>query len=224
MSQDFKITLKRTKLSARYRYIIFPFTSGEFQNALARTNLDYIIAPPPQVPPPPLGAILDWAGSVAKKGNIMLEFDSLPQIIRTQGSDPIETVNVFSEVLDIVITSLEPTIDEYAHFYEFISNYSIEIGKNPLEILGKIKPEGGLNEKIKDIIQEPVSAFSFHVCSPSEKIENSNWFDLNIRPTTRRSDKTFDVVTVYRNKDKSKVEKFVSNYDDNIRRVFNELK
>jgi len=223
MSQEFKIITRRNKLSARFKYIIFPFVTGELLNALARTSLGYILAPPPKIPPTPIGLSLDWSGIIGKKGNVALEFDSISQIIGVEGSDSAESMSVFSEILDIVKASIEPTIDDYANFYELISNYSIETGEKPLERLGKIKPEGKLDEKIKDIIQEPVSAYSFHICSSDKKIQNTDWFDINIRPTTRRSEKTFDVMTVYRSKDKSKVEKFTSNYDDNIRKIFDEL-
>lgn len=223
MTQEFKIISKRNKLSVRYRFVIFPFYTGEFLNALSRTNMGYTLAPPPKTPPTPVGATLDWSGLVAKKGNVMLEFDSLTQIIGTEGSDTTEPMNVFSEVLDIVKASIEPTMDDYAHFYEFISNYSIDIGTAPLEMLGKIKPEGGLYDRLKDIIQEPVSTYSLHVHSSDKKVESSDWFDMNIQPVTQKWNKTVDVMTIYRNKYKAKVEKFVSNYDDNLKKIFDEL-
>jgi len=223
MSQEFKITAKRNKLSVRFEYIIFPFVTGELLNALARTNLGFVLAPPPKTLLTPMGASLDWSGVVGKKGNIGVEFDSLTQIIGVEGSDTTELTNVFSEVLDIVKASLESTIDDYALFYELISNYSIETDESPLERLGKIKPEGNLHEKIKDIIQEPVSTYNFHICSSDKKIQSTEWSDIRIQPATRRSERTFDVMTVYRSKDKSKVEKFTSNYDDNLRKIFDEL-
>lgn len=222
MSQEFKITSKRNKLTVRYHYIIFPFVTGELLKALAITNLGYVLAPPPRAPPTPLGASLDWSGIIGKKGNVSLEFDSVSQIIAVEGSDPTESMNVFSEVLDVVKASISSTLDDNADFYELISNFAIETGESPLEILAKTSQEG-LNEKITNIIQEPVSTFSFHVCTSNKKIESTDWFDINIRPASRRSNKTFDVMTIYRNKDKAKVEKFVSNYDDYIRKIFDEL-
>ncbi|MCH8915847.1 MAG: hypothetical protein IIA82_08415 [Thaumarchaeota archaeon] len=223
MSQEFKITAKRNRLSVRYRYVIFPFVTGDLQNALARTKMDYVLIPPPKTGPTPIGVSLDWNGIIGKKGNVAIQFDSLPQVIGVDGSDLNESINVFLEILDIVKTSIEPTIDENAIFYELLSNYAIETGENPMERLGKIKPEGNLNEKIKNIIQEPVLNYGFHIYSSDKKIQSSDWFDINIQPAARSSEKTFDVMTVYRNKDKSKVEKFVSNHDDYIRKIFDEL-
>lgn len=222
MDQEFKITTKRNKLTVRYRYIIFPFFAGDFLGSLVKMNMGYVVAPPPKTPPVPLGQTLDWAGIVAKKGNILLEFDSSAQIIGTEGSDPIESVNVFSEVIDIVKTTLAPDIDKYAHFYELISNYSIETDEKPLELLGKID-FSGLNKKITEIIQEPVSTYGYHFCSSNKDIENTDWFDVNIQPTTRRWGKTFDVLTVYRSKDKSKLDTFTTKYDEYIKQIFGEL-
>lgn len=223
MTQEFRIISKRNKLSVRYRFVLFPFYTGELLNALSRSNMGYTLAPPPKTPPTPVGATLDWSGLVAKKGNVMLEFDSISQVIATEGNDTTESMNVFSEVLDIVKASIEPTMDDYAHFYELISNYSIDIGKEPLEMLGKLNPEGGLYDKLKDILQEPVSTYSLHIYSSDKKVESPDWFDMNIQPVTRKWNKSVDVMTVCRNKDKAKVEKFVSNYDDNLKKIFDEL-
>jgi len=223
MSQEFKITVKRNKLTVRFEYIIFPFVTGELQNALAKAKMDYVLIPAPKALPSPMGADLDWTGIIGKKGNVSILFDSVSQIIGVDGSDTTEVANVFLEILDIVKASVESTIDENATFYESYSSYSIETGESPLEKLGKIIPEGGLNEKIKNIIQEPVSNYGFHVYSTDKKIQSSDWFDISIQPATRRSEKTFVVTTVYRNKDKSKVEKFVSNHDDYLRKIFGEL-
>lgn len=223
MIQEFKITSKRNKLTARFGYIIFPFGTGELINSIARTNLGYVLAPPPKLPPPPLGGSFDWSGVVGKKGNVVIEFDSVSQVIGVDGRDISELINVFSEVLDIVKVSIEPGLENQAIFYELVSNYSVETGENPLERLGKIKPEGGLNEKINNIIQEPVLTYNFHIYGEDKKIQSTEWFDINIQPITLKSTKTFDVMTVYRSKDRSKVEKFVSNYEDYLRKIFDEL-
>lgn len=224
MSQEFRIITKRSRLSTRLKYLIFPFVTGEFQNALERTGAEYFSVPIPRSPgPPPIGAALDWNGIIAKKGNTTIDFDSVAQVIGVEGDDTTELISVFSEVLDIVKAAIEPTIDENTVFYEFHSNYNIETGESPLERLGKIHPENNLNEKIKDIIQEPVSMYNFHIYGSNNKIQSSDWFDINIRPTTKKSEKVFDIMTVHRSKDKSKVDKFVSNYDDTLRKIFDEL-
>jgi len=223
LPQDFKIISRRNRISARYQYVIFPFFTGELLETLTKTNMDYVVSPPPKTPPVPLGQSLDWSGRVAKKGNVFLDFDSISQLIGVEGKEPIESVNVFSEVLDVVKASLEPKLDDHAHYYELISSYSIETGENPLEILGKINPQGELHEKVKEIIKEPVSTYGFHICTSTKKVEDADWFDIHIQPTTRRWNKTFDVMTIYRSKDKSKVDKFTNNYDDYIRKIFDEL-
>jgi len=220
--QEFKITAKRNKLSVRYGYIIFPFFTGELLETLTKTKMDYVVSPPPKTPPVPMGQSIDWSGRVAKKGNVFLDFDSISQLIGVEGNEPIESVNVFFEVLDIVKASLEPKLDDHAQFYELISSYSIETGESPLERLGKIN-QSGLCEKVKEIIKEPVSTYGFHICTSTKKIEDADWFDIHIQPTTRRWNTTFDVMTVYRSKDKSKVDKFTKNYDDYIRKIFDEL-
>ena len=223
MPQEFKIITKRNRLTVRFNYVIFPIVTGEIQNALAETSTGYALIPPPKTSPTPVGTSLDWNGPIARKENVIIDFDSLTQVIGVDGKDATESLNVFSEVLDIIKASIDSTIDDHAHFYELISNYSIETGEDPLERLEKIKLGGELYGKIKEIIQEPVSTYNFHICSPEKRIQSTDWFDINIRPATRRSTKAFDVMTVYRSKDKSKVDKFTNNYDDYIRKIFDEL-
>ncbi len=219
MSHNFKITLKRNKLTARHQYIIFPFTTGEYLSALSKTNLDYVLSPPPKTPLAPIGSVLDWSGTVGKKGNVSLVFDSLVQNIGVDGSDPIESLNVFSEILDIIKTSLEPKNDKFVNFYELISNYSVETGQSPLEKLAEINPEGGLYDKIQGIIQEPVSSYSLHVCSSGKKIESTDWFDIKIQPKPRNAEKTFDIMAIYRSKEKSKVDSFVTNIEEYFQKI-----
>ncbi len=223
MSQEFKITAKRNKLSVRYRYIKFPFAAGEFLDTLAKADMGYTVAPPPNAPPPPMGQVLDWSGMIASKGDVSIELDSFMQIMGCRADDITQLTNVFFEVIDILETSLVPNLKEYANFYEFISNYGIETGEAPLERLGRIIPEGKIYEKMKEILQEPILAYNFHIRSADKKIESTDWFNMNIQPTSRNSDRIFDVQTIYRDKDKLKVEKFASNYEDNLRKIFDEL-
>jgi len=222
MSQDFKITSKRNKLSVRYQYIIFPFSTGELLKNLARTNFGYVLAPPPKAVNPPIGATLDWSGIVAKKGNISLYFDSLSQILGVEGATSDECINVFSEVLDIIKTT-EPEIDNHAFFYELISNYTIETGKSPLQTMGKIKPEGKIYDTISEMFQIPIATYSLHLFSLGEKIESTSWFDFKIQPVTTKSAKVYDVMVVYRDKEKSKVDKFFTNLEENVRKTFVEI-
>jgi len=221
LSQEIIFTTSRNKFSVRYKYIIFPFFAGEFLGSLVKTNSGYVVGPPPQGNVP-LGQTMDWAGMMAKKGKNMIFFDSLTQVIEVEGSNIIESNTVFSEVLEILKGTLEPDMTKNAQYYELSSNYSVETGERPLNRLGKIE-FGGLNEKIKEIIHEPVSTYGFHFCSANSEIESTEWFDFNIQPTTRRYDKTFDVMTVYRSNDKLNVDKFASNYDGYLKKIFEAL-
>ena len=224
MSQDFKITSRRNKITVRYQYVIFPFGTEELLNNLARTNSGYVLAPPPKTPVGrPMGATLDWSGTIGKKGNVLLSFDSISQIIGVDGTQIEECVNVFSEVLDIIKTTMEPEFDNHAIFYESVSNFSIETGNNPLQVIGKIKPEGKTYDVLSKIFQESIATYSLHLFSPDKKIESTDWFDFKIQPVTLKSEKVYDVMVVNRNKDKSNVDKFLSNLEESIRNVFVEI-
>lgn len=222
MSQDFKVTSRRNKISVRYQFVIFPFGTEELLNSIAKTNLGYVLSPRPKTPIP-MGATLDWSGTIGKKGNVLLSFDSLTQLIGVDGAQIEECGNVFSEVIDIIKTTMEPEIDNNIFFYESVSNYTIETGKSPLEVLGKIKPEGKTYEVISEILQQPVASYSLHLFSPEKKVQSTEWFDFRILPVTLKSEKVYDVTVVRRSKDKSTVDKFLSNLEEFIRKIFAEI-
>ena len=220
MSQmNFKIIAKRYRYSIRFQYIIFPFTSSELMNALARTNLGYILSPPPKAGIP-IGISLEAGGLIGKKGNTSIFFDSSLQVLAVEGLDYMETINVFSEIIDIIKSTLVPDSDKKVIFYEIISNHNVEIGQSSMKILGKQRFEGGLNESISKILGEEVSNYSIHMCSTSEKIDDPNWFDIQIQPFNRRPDVAFDVITVYRKSEKDMVDKFGKTLEDNLKKIF----
>lgn len=221
MSQKiFKITSKQYRYSVRFRHIIFPFTSSELLSALARTSSGYTLAPPPRVNIP-VGTSIDASGIIAKKGNSIINFDSVLQVLAVEGQDPVEIITVFSEIIDIIKTVLVPELEKNTVFYELIANHTVEIGQSSMKVLGKQRLEGTFNEFVSKTLGEEVSNYSIHISSsPTGKIDDPNWFDMQIQPFNRRPDVAFDVMTVYRKSERSMVDKFGKTLEENLRKIF----
>ncbi len=222
MTEDFKIISKRNSFTARFNYVLFPFTSAELMFSLNQMNLGYQLLPPPPRGNIPIGVKADWGGPIAKKGNTVITVDSLPQILGVEGSSPEEVSDVYSEMEEIVKNTLAKDLDSHLFFYELVLNYSVQSKKSPISLIRKIKPENNLYTKIGTIFGEEIASFSLHLSSTTE-IEDSHWFDLRIQPVTTKSNTTFDIVAVYRDKDKSKVDKFTKNVEDYLEKIILEL-
>lgn len=217
----FKIKSKRYRLSARFQFVIFPFTTGELLNALARVNLGYTLAPPPKTPVP-VGTNLDWSGVIAKKNNVLVDIDSVSQMIGVDSQNPVDAVTIFSEILDIIRVSLVPDLDEHQFFYELISNHVVEIDQNPLELMRK-HGNSDIIDSVSEILEESFSNYSVHLSSVGNTVNSTTWYDLKIQPTTLQSNKSFDVMTVYRKPTKESIDKFAQNIDQKLHSIFDVL-
>lgn len=219
---NFKFTTKRFRISFRLQYIIFPFTAVELMSTIAKSNLGYVLAPPPKGNAP-IGISADWAGIIAKKGTTLIDFDSVTQLIGVDGADSTECTNVISELLDIIHAWLEPELDEKIQFYELIASHSIQTGKNPLESLRNQKFQNEIESSISQIMGYEYSNFSIHLSSPLNKIDDPTWHDIRIQPQSRRPDKEYDVLTVYRKLKLEQVVKFTNSLEENIAATFKKL-
>lgn len=211
------------RLSVRYNYVIFPFATSELLAELTRLNADYSLVPIPRGAKPPIGAKLDWSGQVARKDNVTIDFDSISQTIAAEGKNPSDTARIFTEIDEIIKSNLYLNLEERIRFYEVTLSYSIKTGKNPLKTLGKIKPEGKLYDSLEKILNEPISNYSLHFCKQTKSVESSDWFDLRIHPVAPKSMSVFEVLAVYRNKNRSKVVDFSTNIENIISQIFTEL-
>ena len=192
-------------------------------NALAKSNMGYVLAPPQNMPTAPIGSTFELSGRIAKKNNVVIDFDSLTQVIGVDSQIPSDAINVFSELLDIIKAMLVSNFDEKVLFYELISNHLVDIGQNPLEVLRNHKYEKNLESIFSGILENDISNYSMHFSSPLDTTDDVNWHDIQIQPS-RRADKFFSVVTVYRKSKKQKVDKFVENMEENLRKIFDILK
>ncbi len=222
MNENLKIISKRNKLTARYNYIIFPFTSAELMLNLNQMNLGYQLLPPPRSPNMPIGTKADWNGPIAKKGNAVIDIDSLPQVLGVESPSPEEASDIFDEVQEIIKNTLVKDLDSHTRFYELVSNYSIQLKNSPITTIRKIKPENDLYGRIGTILGEEIASFGMHFSSTTE-IESTHWFDLKIQPLVTKMDSVLEFMIVYRDNDKTKIDKFAKNIEDYISKTLIEL-
>lgn len=219
-TEQLKIFPEDIRLSVRYNYILFPFYTMDLLSSLARTQSGYTLAQPPKSPKPPVGAKLDWAGPIARKDNVIIDFDGLPQIMGAEGKSPNDVVRIFSEVENTLYAlGLK---EENIRFYEAVANYSVETSKNSYEVMSKIKPQGDLFEKLERIFNEQIFSYAIHFRNKGDTVERHDWFDMRIQPSGGKSS-VFDIVTVFRNKEKSKVTSFLSNIEKSMEQIFQNL-
>lgn len=210
------------RLSSRYNYVLFPFTTTDLLRTLSAAS-DYTLAPPPRSQQVPVGTTLDWGGQVARKHDITIDFDSYPQILGAEGTDPNEVVRIFNEVFNLIKSQLSVEFEENARFFEFVASYTLIPSESPLKILAKIKPAENVYKNISAALGNEVSTYSIHVCSPNDTVNTANWFDLRIRPYGPQSKTDLEINFVYRSEKKEKTIAHLSNLENMLSKTLSSL-
>ncbi len=218
-SNDKMLIPTSNRFAVKRNYILYPIDSVDLMNALARSNLGYVIAQTPRVKVP-IGAKFDAVGLIARKGGTGVDFDYVSQIIGVEGLDPREVVATMAEVENIIQNELRINVEENVRFYEASSNYQVETGKNPLKILAQIKPPKEFYDSIGKILGISITTEAIHIAAISDTIESSEWFDMYIRPLPNRSSTVYDVTTIFRRPTREPVAEFLSAIEVTTTKLF----
>lgn len=211
------IVLIDCSVAVKTNFIIFPVDIIELMNLLGESG--YVI---PQKPQTPVGAKLEMSGIVAKWGNVSIDFDSGKQLLGCRGNSISEVLNSFMDIHNKVAKEFSLDLKAMAHYYESISIYRAKTGHNPIETINKTG-RNDIYEEVGSILKMRVSPYSLHLCTPEKSVNSLNWLDMSIKPLSYKSDSTYEIVTVIRNKEASPVMEFVSRLEFYISEILSRL-
>lgn len=206
-------------MSVRTNFVLFPLDSEDLLNALSRSG--YVIIQR-NIPQAPLGVKVDISGSLARKGQAVVSIDSASQVVSAQGPNPWEVSTIFEELDRIINKDLSINIRQNTMYFECASAYHIVATTNPLKTMSKIK-QPDLYPKLAKILQQDVVNYSLHICSPSGTVNQPDWFDMTIRPVGSKSDTTYEVITVFRKREKAAIAQFLTNIEERINAIISML-
>jgi hypothetical protein len=200
----------------RTDFVLFPLDTQDFLSALSKAG--YGITPRRDIPQPPIGAKIDISGVLARKGQVVVNVDTNSQTIAAQGPSPWEVAAIFDELDRILNTELSINTRENSKFFECSSSYNIIPTNSPMRSMSKIdRPE--LNSKFASILDQDITNYSLHICSPAKTVNQPNWFDMEIRPVGNKSDTTYELFSVFRKTEKTVVSNFLHSIEEKIRNI-----
>lgn len=211
----------RIRLSVRLDQIIPLLDGFKLLEVLQRAG--YMILAPPQRRPLVRGTGLGFTGTIAQKGENVIDGNTDRGILGVEGPS-FESVNQgFEELRKITNEGLGFDIEEVARFYEVIEQFDVEALKNPLEIMIKAYGDSGILKMINNILEQETSLFSFRFVPRGKTPHQEEWFDITIEPDLITPTTVYAVNAVYRSADRLKVETFGSELLSKILRFINEI-
>jgi len=204
------------RLSTRMNYVLFPFDTTELIDVLVKAGYTRT------APPPPFrrlkGARLGFTGTIARKGEIVIDINDERGFLGATSPSATSTIQGFDEVLQLAKTNLKVDLEGMAAFYEFIGNLEVETDLNALEKIGQLYEGNKPIEDFGKIMGEAVSHFSLRLAPKGENPNQTEWFDITIEPELIKTS-TYRISAIYRSKDKSKVQKFIEEFEVKISKI-----
>lgn len=200
------------RFSMRMNYVLPPYDTIELVDVLVKAGYTRLIpAPPPQLSRLK-GARLAFAGPIARKGEIVIDINDDRGIMGAASPSPTLSIQGFNDVIQLIKTNLKVDFESIAAFYELIGNMEIETDMNPLERFEQLSKSNMPIEEFSKTMGEAVSLLSLKL-SPKGKIPNQmEWFQITIEPDLTKATSTYRISAVYRSEDKSKVQKFITEF------------
>ncbi len=205
------------RLSIRFNFVLFPFDVSELLEQLGQAGYFPMIPSPPKL----VGQVrLNYKGMIAQKGTVGVEINDDRGVIAVVSPVPDLTIQGFNEVLQIVKDKLGVDLMGRADFYEMLSSFDVNTGKNALESMVKFNEKNGGLAEIGKMIGQEVSGFTLRIIPKSGTPSSTDWFDMTIEPNVIKPRTNYKVLSIFRSKEKSKVDDFIRSFGESLARIF----
>lgn len=212
--KNFKNTSIR--FSIRFNYVLFPFDTVELISILMKSGYAPTAPPPPAAPP--RGIRFTITGTIARKGEILIDINDDRGILSATSPSPALSINGLNEVLQLIRTNLNVDLEKQASFYELIGHTALETDRHPFEKIGNIIKGNKIIEKLGEVLGEDVSLFTLKLAPRGHVPNQTEWFDLTIEPDIIKTS-TYNISAVFRSHEKSEVQKFTEEFMPNVSKL-----
>lgn len=209
------------RFSVRFDYVLFPFDIVELIEHLAKAGYAPMVPPPPKI----LGqnVRLSAKGKIAQKGDIEIEVNDERGVIAATSSVPISAMQSLNEIIRIIKDKLGADLTEKAIFYELMGNLDIKTGRNATEMIERISGNNKCIEEVSKILNQDVSNYTLRLVPKGQVPSQTEWLDITIEPNITKPNTTYRVMMVYRSKDKSRIEKFIQSWTEDLTNVISTI-
>lgn len=210
------------RCSVRPNYIIFPIDGFELINALERAG--YTIRVPIPLKPSPVPSVrLSFAGTLAQKGEIMVDGNAERGYLGVTGKSYASAIRGLSEVKEIVKEALKVDLNEGVRFHEIMAHFDLDSEQCPLEKIAQVFSGNEFLRKVDSILEQETSFFTLRFVSRGKVPNQEEWLDITIEPDLIKATTSYSISAVYRSADVSKFEKFGEQLESRILKLIDEI-
>jgi len=204
------------RFSIRINYVLFPFEILELIDILRKSG--YTPTPLPPAIPPPRGMRLGMTGTIARKGDVIIDINDERGILTVTAPSSTLAVDEFNEILQLIRINLNVDLDEMASFYELIGHVEADTDQRAIENIGLLVKGNKKVEEFASILGNDISLFTLRLAPTGQVPNQTEWFDITIEPSVVKPS-TYNIQAVYRSHDKSKVQKFTEDFISKISKI-----
>lgn len=213
-----ELNLQRFRISLVLNSFFFPLTSREVFDSLKAREFE-IGRPPAPFPTGPRSYV---SGTLARKHNVLIYIESDRNLVGAEGDSIENTIETFSEVMDMLTEDFFVNLDEELSYVELIAHYFIKSDGNPFEVI-KTSVESKFKDKFQEILKTSTSNYRLSII-PKEVLPTSrNWFEITVTPKLTMPTKAYWVEIVFRDENPNTVTAFARNLNSTISSIINTI-
>lgn len=211
---EVKMEQHQLRLSVKTNFIFSPIDPGQLQEGLVKRGYEALPLRASQI----AAGRIDVIGSIARKKDNEVTFDSNRQVIGVNGASPAETLSSFNDIYQIIAEELHIDLSgSSVRFYETIVDYVLATGRNPRQVLGELSSLRDLSNRISSAVGVDVSLFGFRVGSKDVVPNREEWLDIKFEPIIAKADKEYFMQIVFRSPEKDRVSNFLGSIENTVK-------
>lgn len=204
----------RFRFSLRLNDVLFPIDAGELAYAL--TEAGYAT---PKIPPAKARIRVGFGGEIARKNGIVIDGNSDRGVLGVTAKSYDSAIKGYNELKTIINNKLKINLEERSRFFEIIAEYNFESLKNPLESIYKAFSGTRVLKNINGIFEQETSIYSVKFVSKGRVPNQEEWLDVTIEPNLIKPDSVYDLIVIFRSRQKTKVETFGKELETRLHKV-----
>lgn len=208
------ILFRKFDIAVRMKQVLFRFDYQTFRESMSKTGVNL------PTPPPQSGAAYLLPSGVIPVGTgLGIEIDVSRGVIAARGANPKETLDLFNKAVECIGRDLDLNPQENAWFYEMISNCSVRIDKDPIEMMfGKFSTCYD-SDRLEQILGRKSQINRIRIGPKSADPRRPDYYDIDIMPDLFRPRDSLLIEFIYREPKLEPVQKVAGNLESIISNI-----
>jgi hypothetical protein len=203
------------RISMVLNSIFFPLTAKEAFDSFQTRQFD--MGQPKGTLPSGRRAYV--SGTIARKGNVLVDVDNQRNLVGVQGDSIKECLEVFEEIIVILKDDFDVNLEDDLNYAELIVQYLIPTESNAFEALQK--SVSFKSNKLNGILGVETSIYSYSVVPKGVLPTSKKWFEISISPKLTIPTKAYWVEVVFRDINTKSVTAFTSKLNSTVYKILN---